>query len=155
MPSIQQKRYEQFASIVEKAAKSAFLGPSQRCCKFRVQTSDGQQHELYLSGVDLDGELLIAIDRGKETPVLPISQVQAVWHARPRKARVAALCVGVTLAGAFATMLVGTSVKALAGFDGLIVGAIAGAVAAALLSYFLQDSKVMHNWVLVYGAPAA
>jgi hypothetical protein len=154
LPSIQQKRYEEFASIVEKAAKSTFLGPSQRSCKFRVQTSDGHQHDLYLSGVDLDGELLIPIDRAK-SPVLAISQVQAVWHARPRKARVAALCVGVTVAGAFATMLVGTSVKALGGFDGLIVGAIAGAVAAALLFYFLQDSKVMHNWVLVYGAPAA
>jgi len=36
-----------------------------------------------------------------------------------------------------------------------MVGAIAGAVVAAVLSYFLQDSKIMHKWILVYGAPAA
>jgi hypothetical protein len=155
MLSIQQRQYERLAAVVEKAAKPTLLGPSHRSCKFRVQTRQGEPFELYLSGVDLDGQLLVGLGWTKEPPAVPLSELKALWHAKPSRGRLATLCAGVMLAGGVAGVVVGTVVNALAGWDGLLMGVVGGAAMGSMLAYFLQDRRPMYSWVLVYDAPAA
>lgn len=120
-----------------------------------MKKRDGEVCEFNLRHVDLDGQELVGTGRWGATIVIPLAEVDMVWRRTRRAPRFTALWAAAALTGSLAGLGLAPLIDPLSRSDGLLLGALAGSVIAALSSWVLQNRPAMNRWSLLYGGPEA